>query len=87
MNGAARSVSHMGDHHMTAYIVFVQQLTFDRSVAETCWSKALEREDVIVAEFRSLENVRAPTHGATDPDAAQPRFDSWLTDMEYCDRF
>ena len=51
---------------------------------------ALERPEitgVVVAEFPSLEVASAlyeyPAHQA----GAQRQFDSWLADMEYCDRF
>jgi hypothetical protein len=72
---------------MPAYIVFVRNLTFERFVVETCRSKAQAVEAVVVAEFRSLEKVRARSAGAAHPELAQPRPDSWLADMEYCDRF
>jgi uncharacterized protein (DUF1330 family) len=44
-------------------------------------------EGVVVAEFPSLEKARARSNGPAYQEATQRRFDSWLADMEYCDRF
>jgi hypothetical protein len=72
---------------MPAYIVFVQELTFERFVAKICRSKVQAVEAVVVAEFWSLEKARARSAAAAHQESARPRLDSWLADMEYCDRF
>lgn len=46
-----------------------------------------ELKGVVVAEFPSLEVARASYKIRAHQAAAQRQFDSWLADMEYCDRF
>ena len=46
-----------------------------------------EVKGVVVAAFPSLEVARAWYENPAHQAAAQGQFDSWLADMEYCDRF
>jgi uncharacterized protein (DUF1330 family) len=49
--------------------------------------EGLEIKGVVVAEFPSLEVARACYESPAHQAEAQRQFDSWLADMEYCDRF
>jgi uncharacterized protein (DUF1330 family) len=42
---------------------------------------------VVVAELPSIEDARAWYESPAHQEGAQRQFDSWLADMEYCDRF
>ena len=46
--------------------------------------KGLEVKGVVIAW---LKDARAWYETPAQQEAAQGRFDSWLADMEYCDRF
>ena len=46
-----------------------------------------EVKGVVIAEFPSLEVASAWYENPAQQAAAQRQFDSWLADMECCDRF
>jgi uncharacterized protein (DUF1330 family) len=46
-----------------------------------------EATGVVVAELPSLKDARAYYESPAHQEAAQRQSDSWLADMEYCDRF
>ena len=79
---------------MPAYIMFILEKTLDSRPIKVLTSnrrhvtlEGPEVQGVLVAEFPSLEVARAWNESPAHQAVAQRQFDSWLADMEYCDRF